>query len=125
MLSIKSKNFMISEEQREFKDFPEPIELMEYKLTERTTLVFEGFDKYIRLKENVMGVNTSLNEVTKVILMGASGKKVVTITIDTKTGEFKQELKMLGKELNDAPINPTLWKKGVGGRANLYLREEG
>jgi len=124
MLSIIANNKVYKEDVTKWQDFPEPIDRMEYKISSTKYIVFEGFEKYIRIKENVTGVNVKLNEVTKVILMGESFGSVAIISVDLKTGKMVQEKKKLGCEYNEKPVNPMLWKKGLGGIAKLYTRED-
>jgi len=124
MLSMIVNGSVCKESMYEWNDFPEPIDRMEYKISPTKCIVFEGFEKYIRIKENVTGVNIKLNKVAKVILMGQSFGSVAIISLDLKTGELAQQERKLGFEYENKPINPLLWKKGIGGQAKIYTREE-
>lgn len=123
MLIVRSKGIDYIEGNFEWDDLPEPIDRMEFKISKNKYVCFEGFEKYIRLKEFCIGINKNINEMTKIILMGQSFGKVAIITVDCKTGKFSQEEKKLGHEYYNKPTNPRLWKEGVSGKAIIYLRE--
>lgn len=125
MLLIKVNNTILSDKYIEFKNFPEPIQYMELQIAENKYIGLRGFEAYVRLKEMYKGVNTNIQGMSKIILMGKYKNDVAIVTMDMKTGKFKQELKKTGKEYNNRLINKKAWKKGLPSDSpEIYLREE-
>ena len=125
MLLIKVNNIVLSDKHIEFKNFPEPIQYMELQIAENKYIGLRGFEAYVRLKEMYKGVNTNIQGMSKIILMGKYKNDVAIVTIDMKTGKFKQEIKKIGREYNNRPINENVWKKGLKTASpEIYIREE-
>lgn len=123
MLFLKSKNIIYNTEVMNWKNIPEPIEQMEYKITHKQSIIFEGFDAYLRLKEMYKGVNCNIKGMSKKILFGRTKNEIAIIEINCKTGEIKQYTKKRGQEYNNRPLNENLWKQGIKGIPRIYLKE--
>jgi len=122
MLIIKANGQSYSEACTKWEDFPEPITSMEFQVTDNKTIVFEGFEKYIRVKEMYKGVNCSVEGMSKILLLGECDSQVAVVEINCKTGEVKQTIKRKGVEYNNKPLNKTFWKKGIKGVPKVFIR---
>ena len=125
MLYIKANNIIFNDKNMKFKDFPEPIQYMEYRIGVNKYVGLRGFEAYVRLKEMYKGVNTNISGISKIILMGKIKTDVAIVCLDCKTGKFYQKIKKIGYEYNNRPINKNAWKKGSSTQQpEIYIREE-
>jgi hypothetical protein len=103
--------------------FNETITEMSIQINENEYLVLEGFEAYLRIKEEVCGVNNSLKGTTKIILFGKKGNKAVMITLDLITSKISQETIPIDTAYQNKPLNPSLWKKGLLYHPRVYIKK--
>jgi len=108
------------------------IQSIEYSLTPFLKYCFSGFESYCHTVERCKGVNTSLEMISKVIIMGRTKNRVYQIMMDKDGGVYQlvvpygQEYSPVSK-IKDEKFNGwengrslTGWKEGVlGGVAKL------
>jgi hypothetical protein len=66
-----------------------PIRSILYSLTPFLEYKFSGFDSYNHTVERVRGVNTTLEIINKVIIMGRTQNRVYEIMMDAKGGVYQ------------------------------------
>lgn len=101
----------------------EPIAELSVQINEKEFLVLEGFEAYLRIKEEVCGVNNSLKGTSKIILFGKKENKVAKITLDLITSKISQEIIPIDKAYQNKPLNPSLWKKGLLYHPRVYIKK--
>ena len=92
-------------------DIPQPLLEMSYRW-ENLLFTFSGFDRYLRLKENVEGLNAPIKGISKIILLGQIGEVCTKVTIDLINGAYKKEENVPLENIYEQPVNDDLWKRG-------------
>jgi hypothetical protein len=87
------------------------IRYMDYKV-KNTTIRFMGYDKYLRLKEMVRGVNQNFETMSKVILVGQEGETCTKVTLDLLNATCKKEKVPFQELYNGKPIADNFWRIG-------------
>jgi hypothetical protein len=103
--------------------FDEQIVEMSIQVNEKESIVLEGFEAYLRIKEEVKGVNSSINGTVAIILFGKYGDKVAKVTLDLIHSKISQEVVPITKAYQNKPLNPSLWKKGLLFHPNVYIKK--
>jgi hypothetical protein len=99
----------------------EPIRYMDYKVSGKTIRLM-GYERYLRLKEMVQGVNVALTGVSKVILIGQTGMMCDKVVIDMINGSVAKEQVPFDLIYNGQPIDDKFWKPGqVLDNPNVYI----
>lgn len=97
------------------------IRWMDYKLGNQTIRLM-GYERYLRLKEIVYGVNVSFNCISKIILIGQNGIMCDKITIDLINNKVTKEQVSFETVYNDKPIDDKFWKAGqILENANVFI----
>jgi hypothetical protein len=96
---------------------------MDYKV-KNTTIRFMGYDKYLRLKEMVRGVNQNFETMSKVILVGKSGDECTKVTLDLLNATCKKEKVPFQELYNGQPIADNFWRIGeVMDAPNVFIKK--
>ena len=103
--------------------FNETIKEMSIQINEKEWIILEGFEAYLRIKEEFQGVNTAIKGQSKIILFGKKGNKVAKITLDLIHSEKSQEIVPFDKAYQNKPLNPSLWKKGLLFHPGVYIKK--
>ena len=128
LMIMNDKNEMVVA--NDWKDVPEPITRIGYKVSPTKCIIMEGFDSYLRIKEMVKGVNCKVNGMSKVFLFGRIGDKTAVVEFNFQTGKISNYVVDRGKEYygrlqadplsfslrEQKPISKSHWKKGVVGK---------
>jgi len=93
---------------------------MRCEINKIQSIVMEGFEAYLRLFENVKGVNCSFEITSKIILLGKVGNTVARIDLNLQSGKVEYQKLPLQIAYNGKPLNPTMWKKGVFSIPKIY-----
>ena len=109
------------EQINEWDEINQPIKRLIYSTTKEHDIVMEGFESYLKLKENVYGVNVKIDMISKVLLMGKHGDTVAVITLDYQNGKITKEIKAFGEEYNGKAINQKFWKTGIRGTPSIIM----
>ena len=123
MLSIIVNGVIYKEDITKWQNFPEPIDKMEYKINETLSIVMEGFDSYLRIKEMYKGVNCSIEGTSKIFLFGRALIKTAVVEIDIKKGTIENYIVPQGKEYDGRLQAESFWKKGLGGVSKIYVKD--
>jgi hypothetical protein len=108
---------------KEWVDINEPIKALMCTLTETEEIVFEGFQSYLRIIEEVRGVINAFKGITKVILYGEINNKLTTVILDFQKKQISQEIRYKEFAYNGKPLNPSLWKEGVSSTPRIYINK--
>jgi len=103
--------------------FNETIKEMSIQINEKEWIILEGFEAYLRIKEEFQGVNTAIKGQSKIILLGKKGNKVAKITLDLIHSKISQEIVPFDKAYQNKPLNPSLWKKGLLYHPRVYIKK--
>jgi hypothetical protein len=87
------------------------IRYMDYKVGDKSIRLM-GYERYLRLKEIVQGVNVSFAGVSKIFLVGQNGVMCDKVTIDMVNQKIKKEQVPFEKIYNDTPIEDSFWRPG-------------
>jgi len=122
MLSIKYiTGDLIQEPNLDWNSLPnKPIKYMDYKIGNQTIRLM-GYEKYLRLKEMVQGVNVTLKGIGKIILIGYKGELCDKITLDLINKTCKKEELPFQEVYNGKEINNKFWKSGQLDNPNVYI----
>jgi hypothetical protein len=97
------------------------IRYMDYTIGNQTIRLM-GYDRYLRLKEMVQGVNVNLKGMSKVILIGQTGILCDKITIDLITKKISKEQTSFDIIYNK-PIDDKFWRVGEKlNNPNIFIR---
>jgi hypothetical protein len=100
-----------------------PIRYMDYKVGNQTIRMM-GYERYLRLKEMVQGVNVALKGVSKVILVGQNGMMCTKVTLDMMNNTCKKEELPFQEVYNGQPIDDKFWRAGqILDNPNIYIRK--
>ena len=82
-----------------------------------------GYERYLRLKEMVYGVNVKIDRISKIILVGQRGEVCTRITLDLINGTCKKEDVIFEEVYNGKPIEDKFWKLGeILEYPNVFIR---
>jgi len=99
------------------------IRYMDYKVGNKT-IRFMGYERYLRLKEMVHGVNIALKGMSKVILYGQIGIMCTRVTLDMINGTFKKDEVLFTEAYNGKPIDDKFWRAGqILENPNVFIKE--
>jgi len=106
MLSVKFAGGVIKTDPDWMRllDMSAPLLEMNY-VWENLNINFSGFERYLRLKENVEGLNAPIKGVSKIILLGQMGEVCTKVTIDLINGAYKKEENVPFENIYEQPIN--------------------
>jgi hypothetical protein len=97
------------------------IRYMDFKVGNQT-IRFMGYQRYLRLKEMVYGVNNGLRGMSKVILVGDKGVSCTKVTIDMLNKKITKEEVLSIEVYNGQTIDNKFWKIGEKNDApNVYI----
>ena len=100
------------------------IRSMNYKVGNKTIKLM-GYERYLRLKEMVQGVNVSLKGMSKVILFGQNGVMCDKVTIDYIKNTCSKEQVLFTEAYNGKPIDDKFWKAGqILENPNVYINRD-
>jgi hypothetical protein len=114
MLSIKfTDGTLLKEPDLDWNSIPNNVVIryLDYKIGNQTIRLM-GYERYLRLKEMVKGVNISFSGMSKVILFGQNGSICDRVTIDLINNKIKKEQVLFTEAYNGQPINDRFWKAG-------------
>lgn len=102
----------------------EVIRYMDYKVGGQTIRLM-GYERYLRLKEMVQGVNVSFKGVSKVILVGQNGMMCDKVVVDVINGVVKKESVSSDAVYNGQSIDDRFWRAGqILDVANVFIRND-
>jgi hypothetical protein len=97
------------------------IRYMDFKMGSKTIRLM-GYERYLRLKEMVQGVNVALKGVSKVILVGQSGTMCDKVVIDLINGSIAKEQVSFDEIYNGKGIDDKFWRAGqILENPNVYI----
>jgi len=98
------------------------IRYMDYKVGNQTIRLM-GYERYLRLKEMVVGITTSFKGMSKIILIGQNGAICDKVTIDMINKTLKKEQVPFDEIYNNQPIEDRFWRKGeISETPNIYIK---
>lgn len=97
------------------------IRYMDYKVGGQTIRLM-GYERYLRLKEMVQGVNVSFRGVSKVILVGQKGMMCDKVMIDMINHKVTKEQVSFDEVYNGKAIDDKFWRPGqILDNANIFI----
>jgi hypothetical protein len=88
-----------------------PIKYMAYTIGKKTIKLI-GYEKYLRLKEMVYGLNSPIKGIGKIILVGRVGDRCTKITVDLINQVANKEKSLASEIYNGKEIAESFWKAG-------------
>lgn len=125
MLSIKLVNGELIQNV-DWNSIPsnEVIRYLDYKIGNQTIRLM-GYERYLRLKEMVQGVNVSFKGVSKVILVGQNGMMCDKVVVDVINSVVKKESVSSDAVYNGQSIDDRFWRAGqILDVANVFIRND-
>lgn len=102
----------------------EVIRYLDYKIGNQTIRLM-GYERYLRLKEMVQGVNVSFKGVSKVILVGQNGMMCDKVVVDVINSVVKKESVSSDAVYNGQSIDDRFWRAGqILDVANVFIRND-
>jgi len=102
----------------------EVIRYMDYKVGGQTIRLM-GYERYLRLKEMVQGVNVALKGVSKVILVGQNGVLCDKVVVDLINSSVAKEQVCFDEVYNGQAIDDKFWRFGeVLENPNVFIRKD-
>jgi hypothetical protein len=102
----------------------EPIRYLDYKVGNQTIRMM-GYERYLRLKEMVQGVNVALKGVSKVILVGQNGMMCDKVVVDLINGSVAKEQVCFDAVYNNQSIDDRFWRAGqVLENSNVFIKKD-
>jgi len=102
----------------------EVIRYMDFKVGGQTIRLM-GYERYLRLKEMVQGVNVALKGVSKVILIGQNGMMCDKVVVDLINGSVAKEQVCFDEVYNNQPIDDRFWRTGqVLENSNVFIKKD-
>jgi hypothetical protein len=99
-----------------------PIRYMDYKVGGQTIRLM-GYERYLRLKEMVQGLNSSFKGMSKVILYGQTGAMCDRVTLDLIKNTCSKEQVLFTEAYNGKPVEDRFWKQGeILDNPNVFIR---
>ena len=100
------------------------IRYMDYKVGNKTIRLM-GYERYLRLKEMVQGVNVNLKGMSKVILYGQTGAMCTRVTLDMIKGTCNKDEVLFTEAYNGKPIEDKYWRAGqILDNPNVFVRKD-
>ena len=121
MLFITNKNNEEIEVE-DWKTIVEPITKMSFQVNDKQSIVFTGFDEYIKLKEEYKAINSPIQGTSKILLVGKAKDKVAIVTIDLIKNKITKSVKLASEAYNKKPLVSEHWKKGVSSKPKVYIQ---
>jgi hypothetical protein len=101
----------------------EVIRYMDFKVGGQTIRLM-GYERYLRLKEMVQGVNVALKGVSKVILVGQNGIMCDKVVVDLINGSVAKEQVCFDEVYNGQPIDDRFWRAGqILDNPNVFIKK--
>lgn len=98
------------------------IRYMDYKIGNQTVRLM-GYERYLRLKEIVQGLNVALKGVSKVILVGQNGVMCDRVIIDMLNNKVTKDEIAFDAVYNNQIIDDKFWKAGqILDNPNVFIR---
>jgi hypothetical protein len=127
MLSIKfTDGTLLKEPDLDWNSIPNNVVIryLDYKIGNQTIRLM-GYERYLRLKEMVQGVNVTLKGVSKVILVGQNGIMCDKVIVDIINGKVTKEHVPFDVVYNEGGIDDRFWKAGqILENHNVYIRND-
>ena len=102
----------------------EVIRYMDYKVGGQTIRLM-GYERYLRLKEMVQGMNVALKGVSKVILVGQNGMMCDKVVIDMINSKVAKEQVSFDAVYNSQAIDNKYWRAGeISDNPNVFVRKD-
>ena len=99
-----------------------PIRYMDYKVGNKTIRLM-GYERYLRLKEMVQGLNSSFKGMSKVILYGQAGATCTRVTLDMIKGTCNKDEVPVIEAYNGKPVEDRFWKAGeILDNPNVFIK---
>jgi hypothetical protein len=101
-----------------------PIRYMDYKIGNQTIRLM-GYERYLRLKEMVQGVNVALKGMSKVILYGQNGIMCTRVTLDLINKTCKKDEVLFTEAYNGQPVEDKFWRAGqILDNPNVFIKKD-
>ena len=101
-----------------------PIRYMDYKVGNKTIRLM-GYERYLRLKEMVQGVNVALKGVSKVILIGQREMMCDKVVVDMMNNKVTKEHVCFDDVYNGQAIDDRFWRGGeILDNPNVFIRKD-
>lgn len=108
-------------ELKNWNDYNLPILNMQFQINEKERIVLEGYEAYLRLKENVKAVFHKAEGVSKFLLCGKiSQEEVFVVTIDCIKGTVTKKILPFDEVYQGKAVDISLWKKGCLDSPKIY-----
>ena len=102
----------------------EVIRYMDFKVGGQTIRLM-GYERYLRLKEMVQGVNVALKGVSKVILVGQNGMMCDKVVVDLINGSVTKEQVCFDEVYNGQRIDDKFWRAGqILENPNIFIKKD-
>lgn len=99
------------------------IRYIDYKVGNKTIRLM-GYERYLRLKEMVQGVNIDFKGISKIILYGQTGAMCTMVTLDMINGTYQKDEVLFTEAYNGKPIEDKYWRAGqILDNPNVYVRD--
>ena len=108
-------------ELKNWNDYNLPILNMQFQINEKERIVFEGYEAYLRLKENVKAVFHKGEGVSKILLCGKIGNMTHVIEIDCVKLTMTKKILPFDEVYQGKAVDISLWKKGCLDNPKIYL----
>ena len=100
------------------------IRYIDYRIGNQT-IRFIGYERYLRLKEMVQGVNVALKGVSKVILIGQRGMMCDKVVVDMMNNKVTKEHVCFDDVYNGQAIDDRFWRGGeILDNPNVFIRKD-
>jgi hypothetical protein len=127
MLSVKLiDGTLIKEPELSWNSIPtnEVIRYIDFKISGQTIRLM-GYERYLRLKEMVQGVNVTLKRVSKVILVGQIGMMCDRVVIDMINSKISKENVSFDVVYNGQAIDNKYWRAGeISDNPNVFIKQD-
>jgi hypothetical protein len=108
-------------ELKNWEDYNLPILNMQFQINEKERIVLEGFEAYLRLKENMKGVFHKISGVSKILLCGKIGNNVNAIEIDCIKLTMTKKILPFDEVYQGKAVDISLWKTGCLDNPRIYV----
>ena len=102
----------------------EVIRYMDFKVGGQTIRLM-GYERYLRLKEMVQGVNVNLKGMSKVILYGQTGAMCTRVTLNMMNGTCSKDEVLFTEAYNGQPVEDRFWRAGqILENPNVFIKKD-
>jgi len=109
-------------ELKNWNDYNLPILNMQFQINEKDKIVLEGFEAYLRLKENIKAVFHKGEGVSKIFLCGKiSQEEVFVVIIDCIKGTVAKKILPFDEVYQGKAVDISLWKKGCLDNPKIFM----